>query len=86
MSEELTASAMNSKFQIDFNGHDISLKQSDEEKEQEDFEKNNKAAVHQALTDINNELGIKTEEKKKKHHQKQKKDKESSESEESEEE
>jgi hypothetical protein len=55
----IESEALDSRSMINFDGKDISIKMNSFDEERNADEKQRKAAIHDALTDINSELGIK---------------------------
>lgn len=55
----MVADALDSRSQINFDGKDISIKMNSLDEERNNDEKERKAAIHNALHEINTELGIK---------------------------
>ena len=57
--DAMVAEALDSRSQINFDGKDISIKMDSLDEERNNEEKQRKAAIHNALMDVNKELGIK---------------------------
>jgi hypothetical protein len=56
--------ALETRSSLKFDGSDVNIKSNPEDVERNEYENDRKAAVHNALNDINTELGIKNEPKK----------------------
>jgi len=65
-SEEMAADALSTTSKLSFDGDDVEVKNTTNGANSEENKALTKAATHQALLDVNKELGIKTEEKKEK--------------------
>ena len=63
-SEEMAADALSTTSKLSFDGDDVEVKNTTNGANSEENKALTKAATHQALLDVNKELGIKTEEKK----------------------
>ena len=65
-SEEMAADALSTTSKLSFDGAEVEVKNTSNGANSEENKALTKAATHQALLDVNKELGIKTEEKKEK--------------------
>lgn len=63
---DITADALTTSSKLSFDGEDVDVKNNSNGANSEENKALTKAATHQALLDVNKELGIKTEEKKEK--------------------
>jgi hypothetical protein len=59
MAQELIDGALNSKSIINFNGGDLNVDSSDLNKDNDVIAKENKKAIHEALNEVETDLGIK---------------------------
>ena len=59
MAQELIDGALNSKSIISFSGSEVSVDSSDLKKQNEVIAKENKRAIHEALNEVETDLGIK---------------------------